>query len=222
MDWVKEINVVSDLSSFAQIITISNTIFKHHPSTWTSPSGLYKNQIDYTLIRTRWRTSVTNIVARPGAICGSDYKLLKSSLTIKLKTLTLFKSSQRLPIPDEKVFQETLRTSGPALTEGNSNQTWEAIKTWIVSGVNKTTNPKPIKKKHWMTERTIDLIDSRRRLIQSKTITPENKKALDKEIQKSCKNDKNQHIARVCQELEEHANKNRSHELYDTVKYLSR
>ena len=65
-----------------------------------------------------------------------------------------------------------------------------------------------------MTERTIGLIDGRRRLILAKTITPENKK--------SCRNDKNQHIARVCQELKEHANTNRSHELYDIVKYLSR
>lgn len=34
-----------------------------------------------------------------------------------------------------------------------------------------------------------------------------NNKALDKEIQKSCKNDKNQHIARIlCQQLEEQSN----------------
>lgn len=48
-----------------------------------------------------------------------------------------------------------------------------------------------------MTERTIGLIDDRRRLILTKTITPENKKALDREIHKSCRDDKNQHVARV-------------------------
>ena len=39
-------------------------------------------------------------------------------------------------------------------------------------------------------------------------ITLENKRAIDKEIHKSCRNDKNQHIARLCQELKEHANTN--------------
>lgn len=81
------------------------------------------------------------------------HKLLKSSLTIKLKTFTLCKPSRRLPIPEERPFQETLRTSGPAPTEGDSNQMWETIKTGIVFTVNKTTNPKPIKKKHWMAEK---------------------------------------------------------------------
>ena len=67
-----------------------------------------------------------------------------------------------------------------------------------------------------MIERTICLIDCWRRLILAKIITPDNKKALDKEIHKSCRNDK-KHIARVYQGLEEHANTNRSHELYNKV-----
>ena len=140
-------------------MTISNTIFKYHPrrlSTWTSrrlstcisPSGRYKNEIDYILLRTRWWTAITNTGARPGAICGSDHKLQKPSLTIKLMTLTLCKPSQRLPIPEEGPFQEILRISVPALTEGD--QTWKTIKIWIISGVNKTTNPKSIKKKYWI------------------------------------------------------------------------
>ena len=152
-DWVKKNHRGERLIQFCtdNNISISNTIFKHHPRRLSiSPSGLYKNQIDYTLVRTRWRTAITNTGARPGAICGSDHKLLKSSLTTKLKILTRCKPSRRLMIPEERPFQETLRIFDPALTEGDSDQTWEAIKTWIISGVNKTTNPKSIKKKYWI------------------------------------------------------------------------
>lgn len=66
-------------------MTITNTVFMHHPrclSTWISPSGLYKNQIDYTRIRTRWRASLTNTRA-----LILITRLLKSSFAIKLKAV---------------------------------------------------------------------------------------------------------------------------------------
>lgn len=206
-------------------MTIANTLFKHHPrrlSTWTSPSGLYKNQIDYTLIRMRWRTSITNTCARPGAICGSDHKLLKSCFNIKLKTVVTTKPTRKFSIPGKTALQGRLQITGPPPIGRDANERWEAIKTWIVDGVNGTTKSVTTKKKHWMTERTIDLIDSRRQQILSKAISPENRKILDKEIQKACREDKNNHIKRACEELEEHANNNRPRELHNKVKYLSR
>lgn len=69
-------------------MVITNTLFKHHPRrlyTWTSPNGEYKNQIDYCLIPSRWKSSIENIKTRPGADCGSDHQLLVTKLRIHLK-----------------------------------------------------------------------------------------------------------------------------------------
>lgn len=84
-------------------------MFKHHPrrlSTWTSPSGEYKNQIDFILTRARWRTSITNVRARPGAVCNSDHKLLKAEMKIKLHTAKKPMLNRQMETPDSTSFQE--------------------------------------------------------------------------------------------------------------------
>ena len=46
-----------------QELTLANTWFKQHPrrlSTWTSPDGITKNQIDFIGIQRKWRTSISN------------------------------------------------------------------------------------------------------------------------------------------------------------------
>lgn len=69
-------------------MVITNTIFKHHPrrlSTWISPGKSVKNQIDYILVRSRWVSSFENVKVRPGALCGSDHKLLWGRFRIRLR-----------------------------------------------------------------------------------------------------------------------------------------
>lgn len=80
--------------------------------------------------------------------------------------MILSKPSRRLPIPDKGEFLNKLKTTGPPPTGRDSNETWEAIKTWIVQGVNETRNTEPTKKKHWMTERTTDLEEISKSLIK--------------------------------------------------------
>jgi exonuclease III len=68
--------------------TIMNTTFKHHirrPYTWKSPGDSSRNQIDYFLAKTRWRTTFNTTRTYPGAVCGSDHNLLVAHLRIKLK-----------------------------------------------------------------------------------------------------------------------------------------
>src|SRR5713101_5189949 len=54
--------------------------------TWVSPGGKYRNQIDYVMIKKRWRTSIKRVKTYPGADCGSDHQLLISNISIKLQT----------------------------------------------------------------------------------------------------------------------------------------
>ena len=69
-------------------LIVGNTFFQQHPRrlwTWRSPGGNVKNQIDYVLIKRRWRSSLLNVRTRPGADCGSDHQLLIAHLKLKLK-----------------------------------------------------------------------------------------------------------------------------------------
>lgn len=55
-------------------LTITNTWFqqpKRRLYTWVGPGGSVRNQIDYVLVRNRWRSSVTSVKTYPGADCGS-------------------------------------------------------------------------------------------------------------------------------------------------------
>ena len=69
-------------------LVIGNTIFPHHPRrlyTWRSPDERTRNQIDYIMIKSRWRASLLNVKTRPDADCGSDHQLLIVKARIKLK-----------------------------------------------------------------------------------------------------------------------------------------
>lgn len=69
-------------------LTITNTVFQHHIRrlyTWQSPGGKYTNQIDYILIRTRFRTLIRNAKTMPSANCNSDHRLLIVKFQIKLQ-----------------------------------------------------------------------------------------------------------------------------------------
>ena len=78
------------LEDFCQAndMIVGNTFFQHHPRrlwTWKSPGNLVKNQIDYILIKRRWRSALLNVRTRPSADCGSDHQLLVANIKLKLK-----------------------------------------------------------------------------------------------------------------------------------------
>ena len=53
--------------------------------TLTSSDGQYRNQIDYTLLSQRWRSSIQSAKTRLGADYGPDDELLIAKFRLKLK-----------------------------------------------------------------------------------------------------------------------------------------
>ena len=69
-------------------LIIANTLFQQHKRrayTWTSPGCQHWNKTDSILCSQRWRSSIQSTKTRPGADCGSDYKLLMAEFRLKLK-----------------------------------------------------------------------------------------------------------------------------------------
>ena len=71
-------------------LVLANT-FGHHKAsrrwTWHSPNGQHHNQIDYILVRKRFRSGVDTARTRsfPGADIGSEYDLLMMTFRLRLK-----------------------------------------------------------------------------------------------------------------------------------------
>ena len=89
-------------------LTIGNTIFPHHPRrlyTWRSPGERTRNQIDYIMVKQRWRTSLLNVKTRPDADCGSDHQLLLATAKIKGKP------QPRERMPQDMTYRTTHRLS---------------------------------------------------------------------------------------------------------------
>ncbi|KAK2711762.1 hypothetical protein QYM36_012773 [Artemia franciscana] len=72
-------------------LVITNTIFQHklsHLLTWHSNDGVTKAQIDFILVRQRWRSSVQDSRSYNGADTGSqsepDYRLVAAKILLRL------------------------------------------------------------------------------------------------------------------------------------------
>ena len=59
----------------------------HKLYTWTSPDRKHQNQIDFIMIKLRWKSLVQLATTRPGADCSSDHELLVSKVKIRIKLM---------------------------------------------------------------------------------------------------------------------------------------
>lgn len=211
-------------------LTILNTLFQHHArrlSTWTSPDKKTKNQIDYLLVNKRWRSSFRNVKTKPSAECGSDHRLLIADFRIKLQRLIKPDNNKRkVNTHQPMTFQQALSELPQPGDHNDPNQLWEETKTWIELAVAKCQKQEAKQiRKHWMTGKTLELVEQRRNAKLSNTDPIETAiitRQLNKQIKTESRKDKNQYIHNICIEIENHANQNNTHDLYNRVKYLSR
>ena len=79
-------------------MTVMNTWFKQYERnlyTWKSPGELFRNQIDYFSINSRYRNSVIICKTRPGADCNSDHNLVFAMVRCNLKNFVQVKILQK-------------------------------------------------------------------------------------------------------------------------------
>ncbi|XP_067130454.1 craniofacial development protein 2-like [Centruroides vittatus] len=94
--------------------SIANTWFKLPPRrlyTWTSPqdsdNNIVRNQINYILINTRYKSSVLKAKTYPGADISSDHNPVTATLRLKLRSAKRTSTTKRIDL--EKLKNNTIR-----------------------------------------------------------------------------------------------------------------
>ncbi|KAL4092477.1 hypothetical protein QTP88_026978 [Uroleucon formosanum] len=137
-----------------------------HNRAHTSPNGEYKNQIDYCLISSRWKSNIENIKTRPGADCGSDHQLLVAKLRIHLKKCKKPQHKTIQHIYSRKEWERFGTILHQKLKHENNINNWADLKQVFGTTKNETIKERPRnqKKNCWFSKETIDIIEKRRKL----------------------------------------------------------
>ena len=224
---------------------ISNTFYRHkniHKKTWRHPDGQSSNEIDYICVSKRWRSSVIDVRVQRGADVGSDHHLLIAKFRLRLK---------RLPTPPRrnrpfavmklkepmmtKQFQLEIQNRFQALAEPDEDDEvedrWTNLKCALTASAETVIGRRRgSQKEQWIQDKSWRLIDERKRMKRRRdqTTTEETRlvadelyRNIDRQIKRSCRQDKREWIEKKGAEAQEAADRNDPKTLYRIVRDLS-
>ena len=152
---------------------ITNTLFDHHKRrrwTWKMPGDDKRFQLDYVLVKWRYKNGVKNSRAYPGMDINSDHNPVIMHLNVKLKKI---KKAKKRPnwnleaIKNEKgkQFVKEVEESIGTISTDTSDQLWNDIKEVITKSAEENLGyvKKQAPKKPWITQGMIDKMDERRK-----------------------------------------------------------
>ena len=80
-------------------LVLTNTLAAHKASrrwTWHAPNGQHRNQIDYTMVQNRFRSSIKRTQTRsfPGADVGSDHAIIMMNFRLRLNKIRILMNTR--------------------------------------------------------------------------------------------------------------------------------
>uniref|UniRef100_A0A8D8XEA4 Craniofacial development protein 2 n=1 Tax=Cacopsylla melanoneura TaxID=428564 RepID=A0A8D8XEA4_9HEMI len=211
-------------------LVISNTHFKHHKRrryTWKAPGDVRRAQIDYIMVRERFKNQVKNSRSYPSADIESDHNLVIMHCELKYKKLTKRKpkpidmSMLKDPIKRREYTRKTdsiAETSNENLSNTIEDQ-WTEMKKGILDAAETVLKKDNTieRRKPWISEEVLELIHERRKY---KTISDEEGqrtyRRLRNEINRKCKRDKE--LNDICEEINNELNADNLDKAYGMVK----
>lgn len=219
-------------------MVISNTLFRL-PSrrlyTWRSPAdkpgGIVRNQIDFILVNQRFRNSIISAKTYPGADVPSDHNALICVLRVKLRRSQINHVTQNRRkyevdrLQDDGVRHAVERTMSAELEKTpledlRVEDQWSVFKGSVIQACDTfLTSDKPQqKKKQWMTDEILEMMDERRKL---KNADPEAYRQIHGVIKRKIREAKERWMSERCQEIEELDRKHDSFNMYKKVKEVT-
>ena len=187
-------------------LIVTNTWFgkpKRKMYTRKAPGDRSRNQLDYILVKHRFRKSVKDVQTLPRADIDSDHNLLVAKICTRLKKIMRFQ--KRRPIWDlEKLYaqrqrvQDTLEEKLGAMgcESGNVEVQWNNIKECVLDTISDLVGKVEKRaRKPWITQEMISKMDERRKW---KNVNTEegrkNCRRLRNELKKCIDNAKNEYL----------------------------
>ena len=211
----------------AHNLVIGNTLFQQHPRrlwTWLSPGDRVRNQIDYIMVRNRWRSSLLSVKTRPGADCGSDHQLLVAAIRLRLKAsksgsrpirFDVESVSEQFKVQVKNKFELLMRAADE---EKTPNELWEEMKEVVFTTAKGNIPRRKRRKQPWISNRTLELADKR----QTAKIRGDRTEwqHLNREVTTSVKADQKAFIEKKCEEIEKSGGN--SKKIFGVVRELTR
>ena len=214
----------------ANELVVTNTTFKQHKRrlyTWTSPNGVYRNQIDYILVKKRWRNSILCAKTRPGADCGSDHEMLIADIRVKLKKVKTPAKPKRYDLEQvPNIFSVEVSNKFALLEEAEREpeELWKEAKDIILASAadhvpgKKKTAPSP-----WLSQNAIDIAVERRKLKGKSSETEKQQyKKLCSDFQRQARRDKEEYYKKICDDIETEHNNGNARAMFGKIRQVSK
>ena len=163
LDYLEEFVIENDLA-------VTNTPYqqpKRRLYTWTTPNGEHRNQIDFFLIKQKWRTSVKNAKMLPGADCGTNHKMLSIMLMLKMVKMKrepnpvcydMNNISNEFTVEEKNRFLLLLQD----IEEKEPEEIAESAKMILIEVAKEHIQKSEKKKTPWISQQSLDKIEERR------------------------------------------------------------
>ena len=218
---------------------VANTHFQQPARrlyTWKSPGDIYRNQIDYIMVRKRFSNSVKDCRTYPGADINSDHSLLVSKMNFRLKKIEKRKIKEQYNLDmlkqeniQRKYAVEVRNRFNTLLCEESAQvdesverrveKKWNCFKESVHEATMECTEKIERKKhKEWMTDEILMCMEERKALKNSANCNVEEYNQKDKEIKKACIIAKEAWFNEKCDEILRLDKCNNSKELHSKVK----
>ena len=221
-------------------LMIANTHFQHPERrlyTWKSPGDVRRNQIDYIMVKRRYRNCVKDCRTYPGADINSDHSLLISKLNIRLKKTEKKKIKDQLDL--EMLKQENIQQkyavevvnrfnmlSNEEIEQNEDSdevmidKKWSYFKESIHKATKECVKKKEMKKhKEWMTEEILSMMKERKMVKEGNVEAEYNR--IDRRIKNACITAKEEWLNEKCEEILKLEKDNNSKEMHRQVKEVT-
>ena len=213
-------------------LVLANTWFEHHPRrlyTWMRPGDTGRYQIDYIMVKQRFRNQILDCKTFPGADVDSDHNLLVMKCRLKLKKLKRGKRTKRWDL--EKLKEKEVRESfEECVTQGLSEkgerntveEEWTLIKEDIVKAADEKIGRKTRSANNpWVTQEILDLIDERRKYKNAHDEEGKRQyRRLKNKVDKKCKAAKENWLGEKCKAIENCMTRGKVDTAYRKIKAL--
>jgi hypothetical protein len=213
-------------------LVVTNTWFdnqKRRRYTWKKPGDVNRYQIDYILVRQRYRNSVKSAQSYPGADADTDHNLVAMRVKLKLKKLKRGKNRRKWDMEklkaNQKQFRFGIENDVQRNVTGTVEEKWSSLRDIILKNARIHVGYRQGKraKKPWITEAMLQKMRERRKWKSKNTMEGRTKyKQLNNELRRETEKARAEWWERECEELEGLEASGRSDLMYAKVRRLTR